>query len=200
MTQKVIKKTRVESIIKSAVAVFTKYRYENTTMDKIAAEAGISKGGLYHHFESKDAIFMYVLLELCRPVSVFLAQAREFSSPAEGLKFFIEHYISFWISRKTELSFFFLSFSKYFNNPALKEYYDTSLTEYHSALTSLYENSVKAGEMKAIKASESAQLLIAQLNGIIFYFFTKTSFKPAEAAAAVTYANIGRHLTGHQDN
>ncbi|MBP9022873.1 MAG: TetR/AcrR family transcriptional regulator [Spirochaetes bacterium] len=194
MTKKLPKENRIEVIIKSAVSVFTENGYENTTMEKIAAEAGISKGGLYHHFSSKDEIFTYALKELCQPVSDFLSKAFESVSPAEGLQYFIEAYIDFWTNRETELSFFFLSFSKCFNNPALKDYYDTSLSEYHSAVMSLYDRSVEAGEMDNVDSSEAAQLLIAQLDGIIFYLFTKTSLKPAEAAAAVTAANVGRYL------
>lgn len=194
MTKKLPKENRIEFIIKSAVSVFTENGYENTTMEKIAVEAGVSKGGLYHHFSSKDEIFTYALKELCLPVSGFLAKASESFSPAEGLKYFIEAYIDFWTNNKTELSFFFLSFSKCFSNPALKDYYVMSLSEYHSAVMSLYDRSIEACEMDIIDTSEAAQLLIAQLDGIIFYLFTKTSLKPKEAAAAVTAANIGRYL------
>lgn len=49
--------TRSTSILRSAVLVFGTFGYKKTSVDDLAAAAGLSKQGLYLHFPSKNAIF-----------------------------------------------------------------------------------------------------------------------------------------------
>ncbi len=51
-----------EKIIMSARKQFAKKGYSLTSMDEIAKSANVSKGGLYHHFHSKEELF----LAICR--------------------------------------------------------------------------------------------------------------------------------------
>ena len=46
-----------EKIIQAARKNFAKKGYSDTSMDDIAKSAGVSKGGLYHHFPSKEELF-----------------------------------------------------------------------------------------------------------------------------------------------
>lgn len=48
---------REERILDAAVKLITHYGYDKTTIEEIAREAGISKGAVYLHFESKEALF-----------------------------------------------------------------------------------------------------------------------------------------------
>lgn len=48
-------------LIKIAFELFMKQGYENTTISNILKSAGISKGAMYHYFESKDEILDAVL-------------------------------------------------------------------------------------------------------------------------------------------
>jgi len=53
--------TRRERILDAAVAVFTRKGYRDAGMEDIAGEAETSKGGLYFHFPSKQALFLRLL-------------------------------------------------------------------------------------------------------------------------------------------
>lgn len=46
-----------QQILEAAYQVFARRGYEAATVDEIAAECGISKGALYHHFPSKEELF-----------------------------------------------------------------------------------------------------------------------------------------------
>ncbi len=46
-----------QQIIYGAELVFTECGYEGSSMSRIAAEAGVSKGTLYNYFDSKSALF-----------------------------------------------------------------------------------------------------------------------------------------------
>lgn len=47
---------REQKILNAAVTLFLHYGYDKTTVSDIAREAGISKGAIYLHFKSKDAL------------------------------------------------------------------------------------------------------------------------------------------------
>lgn len=52
------------AIIEAAVAEFRQSGYEATSMDRIAASAGVSKRTVYNHFPSKDLLFGEILHQL----------------------------------------------------------------------------------------------------------------------------------------
>ena len=49
------------AIVEAAVAEFRAAGYETTSMDRIAARAGVSKRTVYNHFPSKDALFIHIV-------------------------------------------------------------------------------------------------------------------------------------------
>jgi AcrR family transcriptional regulator len=53
-----LKEKRVEDIFEAALQCFNEAGYAATTMTSIAAKAHISKGGMYHYFESKRELFL----------------------------------------------------------------------------------------------------------------------------------------------
>lgn len=52
-----------QKIFYAAVNILKKTGYENLTIRKICEEAGISNGGFYHHFKSKDELLSYYYTE-----------------------------------------------------------------------------------------------------------------------------------------
>ena len=53
---------REQRILDAALELFVHYGYDKTTVSDIAHEAGVSKGAIYLHFESKDALFEALLI------------------------------------------------------------------------------------------------------------------------------------------
>ncbi len=49
---------RREEIFEAALSCFNRNGYYQTAIDEIAAQAGISKGGIYHHFSSKKELIV----------------------------------------------------------------------------------------------------------------------------------------------
>lgn len=56
-----MKETR-ERIIKQALISFVRHDFERVSLNDIAAELGMTKGGIYHYFSSKDDLFREVVL------------------------------------------------------------------------------------------------------------------------------------------
>ncbi|TYT26152.1 TetR/AcrR family transcriptional regulator [Luteimonas viscosa] len=49
------------AIVDAAVAEFRAAGFEATSMDRVAARAGVSKRTVYNHFASKDALFLHIV-------------------------------------------------------------------------------------------------------------------------------------------
>jgi len=49
------------AIINAAVKLFARQGFEKTTVDEVAAEAGIAKGTVFYNFKDKDDIFFSVI-------------------------------------------------------------------------------------------------------------------------------------------
>ena len=56
-------RTRRQRLLDSALEVFTRHGYNDTAIDEIARASETSKGGLYFHFPSKQALFLTLLDE-----------------------------------------------------------------------------------------------------------------------------------------
>lgn len=50
-----------ESILNSAIGLFVRNGYRATTIDQIAARAGLTKGAIYFYFKTKEAILLTLL-------------------------------------------------------------------------------------------------------------------------------------------
>ena len=48
-------------ILRTAARLFQQQGYDATSMNDVAAALKLSKGGLYHHFQSKDEILFYIM-------------------------------------------------------------------------------------------------------------------------------------------
>lgn len=53
-----------QAIVSAALAEFRSNGFDATSMDKIAATAGVSKRTVYNHFPGKDDLFAHILQEL----------------------------------------------------------------------------------------------------------------------------------------
>lgn len=74
---------REAAILDAAATLFVRYGFDKTSVADIAREAGISKGAIYLHFASKDALFEALLL---REMQSYSAEwlARVEADPAGG--------------------------------------------------------------------------------------------------------------------
>ena len=61
MAKKYNSQTTISSILDAARKLFLEKGFEQTSMRDIAAAAKLSKGAIYHHFESKEVIFQEVM-------------------------------------------------------------------------------------------------------------------------------------------
>ncbi len=68
-------------ITESAIKLFSDRGYNAASVDDICAEAGVSKGAFYHHFESKQALFLALLDGWLKTVDNAIASAKGKRAP-----------------------------------------------------------------------------------------------------------------------
>jgi TetR/AcrR family transcriptional regulator of autoinduction and epiphytic fitness len=73
-----------QAIVDAAIAEFRSTGFESTSMDKIAASAGVSKRTVYNHFPSKDELFAQILHELWTSIASMPPPPYDPSQPLRG--------------------------------------------------------------------------------------------------------------------
>lgn len=64
-------------ILEAALKLFAQSGYEAASVDEICTAAGVSKGAFYHHFPTKQAVFLYLLNDWLDRLDVQFVQARK---------------------------------------------------------------------------------------------------------------------------
>jgi len=70
-------------IIEAARRLFLEHGYEETSMDAIAAEAGVSKRTVYSHFRSKEMLFVEIMEAMCQHFGLTPQETIDPDSPPE---------------------------------------------------------------------------------------------------------------------
>jgi len=83
-----------QRIIKAAAAAFRKNGIAGTGLSDLMAAAGLTHGGFYRHFDSKDQIVAEACTAAVESLVSQLAASASGKSPQRGLKTIVENYLS----------------------------------------------------------------------------------------------------------
>ncbi|WP_327332304.1 TetR/AcrR family transcriptional regulator [Streptomyces anulatus] len=84
MARRVDPAARRDLILKAAVRVFARQGFAATRVDDVAGEAGVAKGSVYLHFDSRDALLTAAFEEYRAHSRAVIQQAR--TGPGNGLE------------------------------------------------------------------------------------------------------------------
>jgi AcrR family transcriptional regulator len=169
------KQERTGEIIQAAVDEFLENGYDGTSMDSIARRAGVSKGGLYHHFSSKDEILLMANQKLNEPVHSIMQEAARNPSANKALSSYIENYLKYWMDHKREMVFYMLSYVKLLDNPSLGKMYESYTESTIAFYQDLYQRGIDSGEFIPHTAYDSAITFMAAVDGIVMYLMMDTN-------------------------
>jgi AcrR family transcriptional regulator len=167
VTRKLAKDERMREIVEAAVAEFLEKGYENTTMEAIAVRAGLTKGGLYHHFDSKDEILGYANLSLSEPIMKLVERAGQESSALDGINLYIQGYIKFWTRRPREIAFFFLTMYKAFEIYRIRDLFSEYYQTIYASLMVLFKRAIEEGTLRQEDPTVRVAVLMSALDGSI---------------------------------
>jgi AcrR family transcriptional regulator len=87
---KEIREKRMRDILSTAMGLFARKGYHNTSISKIAKEAGISKGLMYNYFDSKEALLGEIIQQGVDEVWRHFDPDHDGTLTRDELHFFIE--------------------------------------------------------------------------------------------------------------
>ena len=90
-----------QEILRTAARLFQQQGYDGTSMNDVAAALKLSKGGLYHHFQSKDEI-LFDLMSHAMDITEqrVIAPAKTIADPEERLRTVIRCHIGVVMSER----------------------------------------------------------------------------------------------------
>jgi AcrR family transcriptional regulator len=153
-------------IIESAIRLFSARGYNAASVDDICEEAGISKGAFYHHFKSKQELFLALLdgwlqtidnaIEASKNMTVpeTFMQITEafpyiFETAGEGLPMFLE----FWLQASRDEKIWQASIAPY--------------RRYHKYFTTLIKKGVDEGSFVEVNPELTSRMIISTAMGLL---------------------------------
>jgi AcrR family transcriptional regulator len=90
-----------QEILRTAARLFQQQGYDGTSMNDVAAALKLSKGGLYHHFQSKDEI-LFNLMNHAMDITEeqVIAPVKSIANPEERLRALIRRHIAVVLSER----------------------------------------------------------------------------------------------------
>lgn len=83
---------KYKKLMETAERLFVQYGYKEISMDQIAEESQISKMTIYSHFESKEALFLSIILDLMnRHYEQIEKDLSEISSTLDQLNYLLQY-------------------------------------------------------------------------------------------------------------
>lgn len=171
------KEARKQKIVSAAMECFSSKGYSRTSMDDIVEASGVSKGGIYLYYKSKDEIFRELADEVLASRQSIIKDFNDEMSYSERLKEFILKIVSnynkpayrkrirfsfeFWVENKDKKNIGDVSKKKYLNKRLQISYDD---------LNTIIAGGIKAGEFrKGIDTNTFLYILFAAIDGLAFY-------------------------------
>ena len=153
-------------IISSAIKLFSIRGFNAASVDDICADAGISKGAFYHHFKSKQELFLALLDGWLKTIDNAIEASKDLTVPEtfmqiteafpyifatanEGLPMFLE----FWLQASRDDKIWQASISPY--------------RRYHKYFTSLIKKGVDEGSFVEVDADLTSRMIMSTAMGLL---------------------------------
>ena len=153
-------------IIESAIKLFSTRGFNAASVDDICVEAGISKGAFYHHFKSKQALFLALLDGWLQTIDNAIEASKDktvpetfmqmteafpyiFETAGEGLPMFLE----FWLQASRDEKIWQASITPY--------------RRYHKHFTALIKKGVDEGSFVEVDPGLTSRMIMSTAMGLL---------------------------------
>jgi AcrR family transcriptional regulator len=160
-----------QDILRTAARLFQEQGYDATSMNDVAAALKLSKGGLYHHFQSKDEILFNLMnhaLDITQERVVDAVQG--IADPEERLRMLIRRHIEVVMSvRDREITV--MLHENHPLPPAMRRRINARKKDYVHYVENLIEEVQRACQAKGnVSARASAFALLGMINWIYQWY------------------------------
>ncbi len=160
------------AILAAAGKVFRAHGYAATTMEAVAAEAGVAKGSLYNYFRSKQDLFSQLFAEIISADEADVEQLVTEAIPAdEKLQKRIDNVFA-QLERYTAIGGLVLEFwataARQQHKGEMAEMFEQMFSRWRGRISEIVSQGVESGQFRAeIDPNVAASLIVAVVDGII---------------------------------
>ena len=196
------RESKRNAILRAARSLFLAKGFSDVTVDSIAKRVDISKGAVYLHFESKDEIYVKVLLG---EIEGFYRRVENIPTMAgsadEALRLFANAYVDFFMKER-EVYRIFMEFIIYLDKkPRHHEALYQLVTRMNKAMdviSTIFEYGIARGEFVAnIDKKKTQDAIWGMLNGVLsLYVFVARKEESRATLRPVINSGLDSFMNG----
>jgi AcrR family transcriptional regulator len=160
-----------QDILRTAARLFQQQGYDATSMSDVAGALKLSKGGLYHHFQSKDEILFH-LMDHAMDITQeqVIDRVREIADPEERLRMVIRLHIGV-VLRERDREITVMLHENHPLPPPLRRRINARKKDYVHFVESLIANVQKARRSKGTASPRAAAFALMGMINWIYQWY-----------------------------
>ncbi|MGB1295227.1 MAG: TetR/AcrR family transcriptional regulator [Flavobacteriales bacterium] len=182
-----------EKIFSTALDLFVEHGFHGTPTSKIAKEAGVANGTLFHHFKTKEDLIIELYLYIKKNVKGdIVSYQQENRSFKESLKLMFLDYV--YGIKDNPKPFKYLTQFK--SSPYYSKIQENNIDDGSAAFYAFFRNAIENNEMKDLDLQLTFILISNAINGVVQYLDMNNFSKSQEhEIIAQSYEMTWRMLT-----
>jgi TetR/AcrR family transcriptional regulator, fatty acid metabolism regulator protein len=196
-----IEETRRELIVDSALRLILKNGYDRTTLDHVAAQAGVSKGLISYYFPNKDALFLAVLDKIHQRLRQDLESCYRADLPArDRLRLNLRNLFG---SEKRARQYYVVLLDFLARVPREKSIQVGAEAIYQTVLTYVewtIIDGIRSGEFREVDSREEASVVVALMEGLILQWLFNRQGHTLEEAYQLCERYISERIAVSAEN
>ena len=155
-------------ILEAATEAFARYGYDSASVAEICRRAGVTKGGFYHHFPSKQALFLEMLEQWLEGIDAQLELARSGAGDVPGQLLGMSAMVRVVFQEAGGRLPLFLEFlTKAGHSPVVWQATVAPFRKYHAFFAELVETGIDEGSLRPIDPDLASNVLLAFAVGLL---------------------------------
>lgn len=172
-------------ILAAAQAAFAEQGYDRTSVAEICRAAGVAKGGFYHHFESKQALFLELLYQWLDDLDERLGALERSADTAPeqlvAMTGVVGHVLA---AAGDQLPIYLEYLTQALRDPALQAATSAPYLRYHRRIAALVQRGVEEGTLRPAPPEATASVILALVMGLLVQALLAPDAADWEQAAA----------------
>jgi len=168
MTQQERSQRTRAQLLESARVCFSQDGYASASIARICEHAGVSKGAFYHHFPSKQALFLELLQVWLETLDAsFIADKAPSQSSSESFKAMARHAGQLFPQASGQFPLYLEFMQRAVHDPAVWERTLEPFQSYQKHFAGLIRTGIARGDIKEISPGIAARAIVALAVGLL---------------------------------